>query len=218
MSRPRLPVHGLGTDARTGLHVSAPGPHRAATNRCPFGNRLTPKYLFDYYDRDLRFTLDLAADSRNALCERFISADEDALSYDHILEHVAWCNPPYGSESPLGPWVRKFAAFAHEGATVAALLPAATGTDWFRYMWETCDQLDFHTGGRHKFEHPGWCPCGKDLGSERPVGDSVVAIWYPGARVGGVPRRRPPYVQLVDPKREQVAAFSRRYRLTPVNR
>ena len=60
------------------------------------------------------------------------------------MEEVVWCNPPYGKE--IGAWVRKFAAASLRGATVVALLPNGTDTEWFADVWRTASEVWFLSG------------------------------------------------------------------------
>jgi hypothetical protein len=41
---------------------------------------------------------------------------------------VCWMNPPYDC---VADWIKKAAEAAEDGATVVALVPARTGTNWF---------------------------------------------------------------------------------------
>lgn len=89
--------------------------------------RTTPRWLFDAFDHRLRFTLDAAASPANALCENFITADEDALTVDWVARSCAtrvvgsvWCNPPF---SRLGEFAQK-AAEAGASVPVAFIMPA----------------------------------------------------------------------------------------------
>lgn len=58
----------------------------------------TPPALFAPLDARYGFTIDVAATEANALCSRFITAEQDALVTSWGYESdVAWCNPPYSS-------------------------------------------------------------------------------------------------------------------------
>ena len=92
--------------------------------------RETPHALWEAYDREFGFTLDVCAAPGNAKCSRFFTAQDDGLAQDWGT-HVCWMNPPY---SNCGAWVRKAAQAAQAGATVVALVPSATDTRW----WHEC--------------------------------------------------------------------------------
>jgi len=87
----------------------------------------TPNSLFAPLDKEFQFTLDVAADSTNSKCKKFISETQDALKQN--WSGVCWCNPPYNQ---LGKWVRKAFTEAQEGrATTVMLIPSRTNTEWW---------------------------------------------------------------------------------------
>src|SRR3990167_3269751 len=55
----------------------------------------TPRDLVAVLDREFHFDLDAAVSSDNAICERYITEEQDAL-ITPWNGHVVWCNPPYG--------------------------------------------------------------------------------------------------------------------------
>lgn len=87
----------------------------------------TPPHLFETYDREFRFEVDVCAVPENAKCVRYYSPSEDGLAQD--WRGTCWMNPPYGRQ--IGKWVRKAYEASQEGATVVCLLPARTDTAWF---------------------------------------------------------------------------------------
>lgn len=150
--------------------MSAPGPARRWTDR---GDWETPAALFDPLNREFGFTLDAAASAVNRKAERWLSGPCSApepcscgLCADWI-EHVVWCNPPYGSAS-LGRWVPKFAEAAHGGATIVALLPSNTDTAWFGDIWCEASEIRF-LRGRVNF-------VGSSSGN---TGGNLVAVYRP---------------------------------------
>ena len=149
--------------------MSAPGPAGAAKDSRD--DWATPQPLFDELDRVFHFTLDAAADETNHKCVRYLTPDEDAFSKALDLEgETIWCNPPYGRG--LDRWVNLFGKWAAMGNTVVALLPASTGTQWFRLMWDTASEVWFLTG-RVPFVHPS-------LGEKSDnTSDSMVVVWRP---------------------------------------
>lgn len=54
----------------------------------------TPQNLFDELNAEFHFTLDAAASPDNAKCERFFTAEQNALRQNWGGETV-FCNPPY---------------------------------------------------------------------------------------------------------------------------
>lgn len=62
----------------------------------------TPQAVFDELNKEFNFTLDPAATSENAKCQRFFTKEQDGLKQDWSGETV-FCNPPYGRE--IGKWV-----------------------------------------------------------------------------------------------------------------
>lgn len=106
---------------------------RAATS--PSGNTIwrTPAALYRALDKEFSFTIDVAADAENALVDRFVERETDALAISWAEERV-FCNPPYGRE--LERWVAKAVLESQEqGALVVMVLPARTGNRWFhRYV------------------------------------------------------------------------------------
>lgn len=121
--------------------MSAPGNVRAAKDTR--SDWETPWPLFRALDREFRFTLDAAATAENRKCERYLTAEEDALKAD-IFDQVVWCNPPYGRG--LKNWTQAFARWSMNGCTVAALLPANTDTAWFRSVWYWAHEIRLMSG------------------------------------------------------------------------
>ena len=87
----------------------------------------TPQAFFDHFDRIYNFTLDAAAFPHNAKCDRYYTAEDDALT--QRWDGVVWCNPPYSNL--MGKWVHKAYREAKKGSTVVMLIPARTDTAWF---------------------------------------------------------------------------------------
>lgn len=84
----------------------------------------TPQELFDYYNFQYAFTLDVAVNDQNHKCEEYFTKEDDGLSKEWYGR--VWCNPPYGRE--IGKWVKKCAEY--KGLSVM-LIPARTDTKWF---------------------------------------------------------------------------------------
>lgn len=115
----------------------------------------TPKFVFDYYNSRFQFNVDMAASGQNALCEWFISEEEDALSKETVRDYVNyiysegfkpafWCNPPY---SDIMPWVSQCVNLANDHrAPVVMLIPADTSVKWFRAAFKNCTECHFISG------------------------------------------------------------------------
>ncbi len=107
----------------------------------------TPPHVFRYFDEKYRFQLDAAARKDNALCERFIGPEEDALSVPWKAQTI-WLNPPYGRN--VGKWVEKAYREAQAGRTVGMLIFARTDTRWWHeYVMRA--KLVYLIKGRIKF-------------------------------------------------------------------
>lgn len=92
----------------------------------------TPPELFAALDREFGFTLDAAANERNAKCAKFFTPETDGLKQSWKTDGAVWCNPPYGKE--IEKWVRKAFVDSGGGQTVVMLIPARTDTKWF-HRW-----------------------------------------------------------------------------------
>lgn len=87
----------------------------------------TPHGLFSRLDARYRFDLDAAASEGNALCTRYWTEADDALSQP--WKGRVFCNPPY---KRIAPWTRKAAAEYRAGRAelVVMLLPSSTEALW----------------------------------------------------------------------------------------
>lgn len=91
----------------------------------------TPHGLFSKLNNEFRFTLDVAATNTNALCAKYYTKADDALSLPWRAPDggAVWCNPPYGKD--IEKWVRKAYRESASGQTIVMLIPARTDTKWF---------------------------------------------------------------------------------------
>ena len=72
--------------------------------------------------------MDVAASESNAVCERYYTRDDDALSQPWVGR--CWLNPPYGRG--IGAWLAKAREEASRpGTRIVCLLPARTDTRWW---------------------------------------------------------------------------------------
>lgn len=86
--------------------------------------------------------LDAAATVQAALVENYLGPDHadparrDALAFENWagllpVGQVVWLNPPYTPAPFLEGFLQRAVATAAAGVTVAGLVPASTGTDWW---------------------------------------------------------------------------------------
>lgn len=104
--------------------------------------------FFNPINDEFKFTIDVAADSRNKKVERFFSIEDDGLKQDWTNE-IVWCNPPYGRDVPK--WLLKGKENAEKNNTISVfLIPARTNTKWFHEICLKADEIRF-VKGRPKF-------------------------------------------------------------------
>jgi phage N-6-adenine-methyltransferase len=104
-----------------------------------------PDNVFQALNERYRFTLDACATPDNTKCDRYFTAEQDALRQQWT--GTVFCNPPYGRE--IGQWLKKAWQSAQAGATVVCLVPARTDTAWWHSV---CMKGDiFFIRGRLKF-------------------------------------------------------------------
>lgn len=89
----------------------------------------TPKWLFDRLNDDYGpFTLDVAASHDNALCAKYFTKEDDALT--KVWPSTWFCNPPFAK---IEPWV---AHAKKQPASGVMLVPAnIVHTTWFWQVW-----------------------------------------------------------------------------------
>lgn len=95
----------------------------------------TPQHIFDEWNRDYHFDLDVCATPENAKCKKFFTRADDGLA--QVWTGSCWMNPPYGRE--IGLWVEKAwrSVDKEQADFVVCLLPARTDTKWFHdYCWK----------------------------------------------------------------------------------
>lgn len=101
----------------------------------------TPLELFQSLDKEFLFSLDVAADTRNALTHAYFTAEDDALGIDwsmrgYCAPPVCWCNPPY-SRGKQAAFILKASIERRKGVTTVMLLPARTDTKAFHAcIWD----------------------------------------------------------------------------------
>lgn len=76
-------------------------------------------------------SIDLAATTENAKCERFITPEQDTFKYNWaklLNGGLGWLNPEF---DPMVLWVEKCAREQQRKAEFLALAPASVSTNWF---------------------------------------------------------------------------------------
>lgn len=111
-----------------------------AQSRTPLEQRdewQTPPHVFAWaVERWGPFEIDLAATAANALCDRFLTREDNALAHDwHALALRGWCNPPY---SNVRPWIERAADEARHGFASTWLIPAFRGDVYHAELTQRC--------------------------------------------------------------------------------
>ncbi|HCJ7642928.1 TPA: phage N-6-adenine-methyltransferase [Enterobacter hormaechei subsp. xiangfangensis] len=138
----------------------------------------TPPALFASLDAEFCFQLDAAAAPHNALCRKFITAEQNTLATpwaDHLsIPGYVWLNPPY---SDITPFVKKAAAESNNQIGTVMLVPADTSVGWFKEAIQTASEVRFITAGRLAFINP---VTGKPVSGNNK--GSMLIIWRPYPR------------------------------------
>ncbi|MEP9065627.1 phage N-6-adenine-methyltransferase (plasmid) [Enterobacter roggenkampii] len=138
----------------------------------------TPPAFFASLDAEFCFQLDAAAAPHNALCRKFITAEQNTLETpwaDYLsIPGYVWLNPPY---SDITPFVKKAAAESSNQIGTVMLVPADTSVGWFREAIETASEVRFITAGRLAFINP---VTGKPVSGNNK--GSMLIIWRPYPR------------------------------------
>ena len=138
----------------------------------------TPPALFASLDAEFFFQLDAAAAPHNALCRKFITAEQNTLETpwaDYLsIPGYVWLNPPY---SDITPFVKKAAAESANQIGTVMLVPADTSVGWFKEAIQTASEVRFITAGRLAFINP---VTGKPVSGNNK--GSMLIIWRPYPR------------------------------------
>ncbi|HAT2743078.1 TPA: phage N-6-adenine-methyltransferase [Citrobacter farmeri] len=138
----------------------------------------TPPAFFASLNAEFCFQLDAAAAPHNALCRKFITAEQNTLEtpwVDYLsIPGYVWLNPPY---SDITPFVKKAAAESANQIGTVMLVPADTSVGWFREAIETASEVRFITAGRLAFINP---VTGKPVSGNNK--GSMLIIWHPYPR------------------------------------
>ena len=138
----------------------------------------TPPALFASLDAEFCFQLDAAAAPHNALCRKFITAEQNTLETpwsDYLsIPGYVWLNPPY---SNITPFFKKAAAESDNQIGTVMLVPADTSVGWFKEAIQTASEVRFITAGRLAFINP---VTGKPVSGNNK--GSMLIIWRPYPR------------------------------------
>ncbi len=138
----------------------------------------TPPALFACLNAEFCFQLDAAAAAHNALCRKFITAEQNTLETswaDYLsIPGYVWLNPPY---SDITPFVKKAAAESANQIGTVMLVPANTSVGWFKEAIQTASEVRFITAGRLAFINP---VTGKPVSGNNK--GSMLIIWHPYPR------------------------------------
>lgn len=113
----------------------------------------TPRKLFNTLDREFTFVADMAASEGNALCDAFLTEEDDSLSCDwHEMFNTwkkgsdyVWLNPPYSN--PM-PWVKKSIEAQSKGLGVVMLLNADPSVGWFSEALKGVSEIRYILGDK----------------------------------------------------------------------
>ncbi|HCT2143257.1 TPA: phage N-6-adenine-methyltransferase [Raoultella ornithinolytica] len=138
----------------------------------------TPPALFACLNAEFCFQLDAAAAAHNALCRKFITAEQNTIETpwaDYLsIPGYVWLNPPY---SDITPFVKKAAAESANQIGTVMLVPADTSVGWFKEAIQTASEVRFITAGRLAFINP---VTGKPVSGNNK--GSMLIIWHPYPR------------------------------------
>ncbi|HDH1768349.1 TPA: phage N-6-adenine-methyltransferase [Klebsiella quasipneumoniae subsp. similipneumoniae] len=138
----------------------------------------TPPALFACLNAEFCFQLDAAAAAHNALCRKFITAEQNTLEMpwaDYLsIPGYVWLNPPY---SDITLFVKKAAAESANQIGTVMLVPADTSVGWFKEAIQTASEVRFITAGRLAFINP---VTGKPVSGNNK--GSMLIIWHPYPR------------------------------------
>ncbi|HDT0316028.1 TPA: phage N-6-adenine-methyltransferase [Citrobacter amalonaticus] len=138
----------------------------------------TPPTLFASLNAEFCFQLDAAAAPHNALCRKFITAEQNTLETpwaDYLsIPGYVWLNPPY---SDITPFVKKAAVESSNQIGTVMLVPADTSVGWFKEAIQTASEVRFITAGRLAFINP---VTGKPVSGNNK--GSMLIIWRPYPR------------------------------------
>ncbi|WP_241537955.1 phage N-6-adenine-methyltransferase [Xenorhabdus sp. KJ12.1] len=100
----------------------------------------------------LKFDVDIACNKENALFEKFIGVEKDALKCSWgIPDTKAFLNPPY---SKIEPWIDAAIREQSQGVTTVMLIPQSIDTKWYLKARKFANEIVMIVGGRVAFLEP----------------------------------------------------------------
>ena len=123
----------------------------------------TDPVIFNAMNKEFNFLIDVAANDNNALCNSYLTKDDDALKTDwydfanedcldvNIGPFSAWCNPPYG-RGFIKAFMNQAINMRDKGITTVMLVPATLDAQWLPL--HSISEIRIVTGGRLSFYHP----------------------------------------------------------------
>lgn len=106
------------------------GINRAAQHADNKDHWETPKPIFEEISQAVGgFDLDVAASDENHLCDRYFTAETNALAHDWITKKKWWCNPPFSLKEQF---LQKAVEQLEKGYEGVMLLPSSQEAEWFR--------------------------------------------------------------------------------------
>lgn len=93
----------------------------------------TPRELLDAVEHRFgKLTVDLAATNVNSVCPRYISPDQDSLTFDWSPPSLGngnlWLNPPFAH---IASWAKKCTERRFDKRWTHLLVPASVGSNWY---------------------------------------------------------------------------------------
>jgi site-specific DNA-methyltransferase (adenine-specific) len=108
------------------------------------GSWETPKSFFAKLYYKHKFTTDVGASKKNALCKDYLGLDNGRDALTSSWGAVNFCNPPYGRG--IRDWIDRAINEAEQQKIVVMLLPSRTGSQWFYRLIQKASNLDFVIG------------------------------------------------------------------------
>ncbi|KLU17114.1 MULTISPECIES: phage N-6-adenine-methyltransferase [Xenorhabdus] len=100
----------------------------------------------------LKFDVDIACNKENALFEKFIGVEKDALKCSWGMSGTkAFLNPPY---SKIEPWIDAAIREQIQGVTTVMLIPQSIDTKWYLKARKFANEIVMIVGGRVAFLEP----------------------------------------------------------------
>ena len=143
----------------------------------------SPRDLIQVLDDEFQFDLDAAASAENAICDRYITAEMDALVNPWDGFNV-WCNPPYGkgNSATIKEFVQRgYEQHLEHKNTVVMLLPAYTDPKYWANCCAKAHEIRFLTG------RLAFLDGGEKKMSARFPSALVIWKWFPGQCHGKSP-------------------------------